>query len=563
MPERAPTTFFQTKSSRAWLATVLVAPLLAVACAGQSTSKPGSDAAGGAGNGTGGAIGTGGASTGAGGSGTGGTTTGTGGSAAGGTSGGSDGGAGRTVDGGADRGAMGGMMRGPVTAATGTTLVKVNTSVKHQHFEGWGTSLCWWANHVGGWAEAKRNALVDNMVDATNGLGYNVFRYNIGGGENPTHTHMGQFKNIPGFEPSSGTWDWTADANQRAILQRIVTSGGTGVVLEAFSNSPPYWMTNSSCASGATSGANNNLRDDSYDAFADYLTEVVKHYRDTWGITFRTLEPLNEPNATWWVANGGQEGCRFDGAHQPTILKAVNASLTTKGLTGTTVAASDENSIDDGYNIMRGYDATTLAGMSQMNVHTYSGSMRANLRTLATTDGKRLWTSESGPLNQTLTDDTDAAVFMAGRIITDLRDMQAEAWVDWQVGDPSTNWASYTLNDGQQSFGFLRRFYMHAAFSRYIRPGSTFVDGNNANMVAAVSPDGSRVAIVVLNSSTTASAGFTFDLTSLPTVGSAAEVHRVSRTENLVSLTPLGIQGFSFVATVAPYSITTFVVPMP
>ncbi len=540
-----------------------LAPLLAAACAGRSPATPERDAAPGAVTGDGGANGTGGSGTG--GSGTGGTATGAGG-AAGGTTGGSDGGAGRVdsgTDRGADRGAVGGMMRGPVTAATGTTLVKVDANVHHQHFEGWGTSLCWWANHVGGWADAKRNALVDNMVDATNGLGYNVFRYNIGGGDDPTHTHMGQFKNIPGFEPKSGTWDWTADANQRAMLQRIVTSAGTGVVLEAFSNSPPYWMTNSGCASGATSGANNNLRDDSYGAFADYLTEVVKHYRDTWGITFRTLEPLNEPNATWWAALGGQEGCRFAAANQQTVLKAVNASLAAKGLTGTTVSASDENSIDDGYNIMRGYDATTLGGMSQMNVHSYSGSMRANLRTLATTDGKRLWVSESGPLNQTLADDTAAAVFMAGRIMTDLRDLQAEAWVDWQAGDPSANWASYTLNDGQQSFGFLRRYYMHAAFSRYIRPGSTFVDVNNANMVAAVSPDGSRVAIVVVNPSTTASAGFTFDLTSLPTVGSAAEVHRVSRTENLVALTPLTIQGWSFVATVAPYSITTFVVPMP
>jgi len=557
MPERAPTAFFRT-------ITFLVAPLLAAACAGRAPSTTGSDAAGGAAgasNSTGGTNGIGGSGTG--GTGAGGTATGTGGSAAGGIGGGSDGGAGRATDGGVDRGAMGGMMRGPVTAATGTTLVKVNTSVPHQHFEGWGTSLCWWANHVGGWAEAKRNALVDNLVDATNGLGYNVFRYNIGGGDNPTHTHMGQWKNIPGFEPSSGTWDWTADANQRAILQRIVTSGGSGVVLEAFSNSPPYWMTSSGCASGATSGANNNLLDGSYNAFADYLTEVVKHYRDTWGITFRTLEPLNEPNATWWAALGGQEGCRFDGAHQPTILKAVAASLTAKGLTGTTVSASDENSIDDGYNIMHGYDATTLAGMSQMNVHTYSGSMRTNLRALATTDGKRLWVSESGPLNQTLADDTAAAVFMAGRIMTDLRDLQAEAWVDWQAGDPSANWASYTLNDTQQSFGFLRRYYMHAAFSRYIRPGATFVDVNNANMVAAVSPDGTRVAIVVVNSSTTATAGFTFDLTSLPTVGTAAEVHRVSRAENLVALTPLAIQNYSFVATVAPYSITTFVVPMP
>ena len=48
-----------------------------------------------------------------------------------------------------------------------------------------------------------------------------------------------------------------------------------------------------------------------HDALIDYLTEVVKHYRDTFAITFRTLEPLNEPNASWWTANGSQEGCHF------------------------------------------------------------------------------------------------------------------------------------------------------------------------------------------------------------------------------------------------------------
>ena len=458
-------------------------------------------------------------------------------------------------------GGAGGMARPKVTAASGTTLVVVNPGVRHQTFEGWGTSLCWWANHVGGWSTANRNALVDKMTDATNGLGYNVFRYNIGGGDDPTHTHMGQYKNMPGFEPSSGTWDWTADANQRAILQRIVADNANAI-LEAFSNSPPYWMTKSGCASGNTDGSN-NLNDSSYNAFADYLTEVVKHYHDTFGITFRTLEPLNEPNATWWTALGGQEGCHFSPANQQTIIKAVAASLTTKGLTGTTVSASDENSIDDGYNNIKAFDATTLADMSQMNVHTYSGSDRTQLRALATSKGKRLWASESGPLNTTLADDTDAAVFMAGRIISDLRDLQPQAWVDWQVGDPSTNWASFTLNDAQQTFGYLKRYYMHAGFSRTIRPGATFVDINDTDMVAAVSADGKTLAIVVRNGSTTASAGFTFDLTALASVGTTAAATRTSRTENLASLAALPIQGWSFVATVAPYSITTFVVPMP
>ena len=163
----------------------------------------------------------------------------------------------------------------------------------------------------------------------------------------------------------------------------------------------------------------------------------MKHFRDSWGITFRTLEPLNEPNANWWTANGNQEGCHFSAANQMTIIKAVSARLATKGLTATTVGASDENSIDDAYNIIRTYDAATLAAMSQINVHSYSGSRRTDVRSLATMRAKRLWQSESGPLNVTLADDSEAALFMAGRIISDLRDMQAEAWLDWQVGDPA------------------------------------------------------------------------------------------------------------------------------
>jgi O-glycosyl hydrolase len=456
--------------------------------------------------------------------------------------------------------------RSSVTPESGTTLVKVNPARHHQTFEGWGTSLCWWAQHVGGWGATGRNAVVEAIVDPVNGLGYNVFRYNIGGGENPAHSHMGTDREMPGFEPKEGTWDWEADASQRAILQRIVERG-TGVVLEAFSNSPPYWMTKSSCASGASDGSN-NLKDDSYDAFADYLTEVVKHYREAFGITFRTLEPLNEPNADWWKANGGQEGCHFSPANQQKIVKAVGAQLASKGLTGTTLSASDENSLDDGYNNLRGFDAASLAAMSQMNVHSYGGSRRAELRTLATSKAKRLWQSESGPLNQKLADDTEAALFMAGRIITDLRELQPEAWVDWQVGDPGKTWASFTLNDTQQSFTYLKRFYMHAGFSRIIRPGATFIDIDNADMVAAVSADGRSLALVVRNGDTKASNGFTFDLSAWPSLSSSgasgvsADVHRTSRTENLAALPAVAVTGGKMVATMPPASITTFVVPL-
>jgi len=371
---------------------------------------------------------------------------------------------------------------------------------------------------------------------------------------------MGENREMPGFQSSNGTWDWNADARQTAVLTELVATAENAII-EAFSNSPPYFMTKSGCASGNTDGSN-NLKDDAYDDFAAYLVAVTKHYRDALGITFRTLEPLNEPNANWWKANGGQEGCHFGASSQQQIIKAVAAELSAQGVTETRVSASDENSMDDAVSIMGAYDAATWNALAQMNVHSYSGSKRAQARALATGKGKRLWQSESGPLSVDLASNTDAALFMAGRIIQDLRELQPEAWIEWQVVDPANSWTSFTVNDARETWTPLKRFYAQAGFSRFIRPGATFVDVNHADMVAALAADGASLTVVARNGDKTASRSFTFDLTSLPSLGASVEIHRTSATEDLVGLAPAATQDWSFTATVPAFSITTFVVPL-
>jgi O-glycosyl hydrolase len=450
--------------------------------------------------------------------------------------------------------------RPKVVAASGATLVKVDVSTKRQTFEGWGTSLAWWAYQIGGWAAAKKNQFADLLIDPENGLGYTIFRFNIGGGDAPSHEHMDANREMPGFQSSTGTWDWNADARQTSVLSRLVSSG-KNVIVEAFSNSPPYWMTKSGCASGSSDGSN-NLKDDSYGAFATYLVTVAKHYKESLGITFRTLEPLNEPNANWWKSSGSQEGCHFSASNQQQIIKAVAAELATQGLTDTKVSASDENSMDDAVSIMGAYDSATMAALAQMNVHSYAGSKRTQLRTLATSKGKRLWQSESGPLSVELASNTDAALFMAGRIIQDLRELQPEAWIEWQVVDPATNWTSFKVNDAQQTWTPLKRFYVQANFSRFIRPGAVFVDINNADMVAALAGDGSSLALVVRNAEASASRTFTFDLTSLPSPATTVEIYRSSASEDLVHLSATAVKDWSFTVTVPASSVSTFVVPL-
>jgi O-glycosyl hydrolase len=152
---------------------------------------------------------------------------------------------------------------------------------------------------------------------------------------------------------------------------------------------------------------------------------------------------------------------------------------------------------------------------------------------------------------------------MAGRIIADLRELQPAAWVDWQVGDPARSWASLVLNDARQTFMPIKRFYMHAGFSRYIRPGDTFVDVNDREMVAAISADAKRLTLVARNGSTSESKAVTFDLTALPSVGPSASVHRTSRAEDLAPLSDVTIEGYRLVATLPAGSVTTFVIGLP
>ena len=211
--------------------------------------------------------------------------------------------------------------------------VTVSPDIQYHTIEGWGTSLCWFGNVLGGWSDPNRNQIADLLFDLDSGLGLNLVRYNIGGGDDPGHDHMKYGSEMQGFKPSAASpYDWSADANQRWFLcaakKRIHPRE---FIAEAFSNSPPYWMTYSGCASGASDGGN-NLDSLYYDDFADYLTEVVRHFRTCWGITFRTLEPMNEPMGSWWSAYGNQEGCHFSRDVQDNIIKIVKAKLKKKKL---------------------------------------------------------------------------------------------------------------------------------------------------------------------------------------------------------------------------------------
>lgn len=377
-----------------------------------------------------------------------------------------------------------------------TVDVTISLNKSQPPFEGWGTSLCWWAHGVGDWPDDKLDELIDWIVNPETGLGYSIFRYNIGGGDDSSHHHMRRHADIPGFRAGADApYDWSADANQRRVLQKLIARVDRPI-LEAFSNSPPYWMTISGCASGNVGGVS-NLRPEMYDAFADYLADVVKHYRNERGITFRTIEPLNEPNAGWWTAGHNQEGCRFTPTEQSRIILALRRALDARGFQQTQISASDANSIDGCLANMEAYDSRTIEALGQINTHSYWGIRRAALGKLAARHGKRLWQSESGPM-QCHGNQMDAALFMAECIVNDLNGMKPAAWIEWQVVSED-NWGCIHIEEKTRELHKSPSFHAFSAFTRAIRPGDQLLEVDPPEVVAAYSSRRSEAVVVAVN----------------------------------------------------------------
>jgi O-glycosyl hydrolase len=442
----------------------------------------------------------------------------------------------------------------PARADT-TASVTVNPDVHGQVLEGWGTSLCWWANIVGGYSPAARRDYLDKIFDVKRGLGLNIVRYNIGGGENPAIPDTLALRaRVRGFEPSPGVWDWSADANQRRIL---LESRRKGVNLEeAFSNSPPYWMTISGSVAGAPDGGS-NLKPEDYDAFADYLTQVVQHYHDVWSVTFRTLEPMNESANYWWKKGGSQEGCHFDarnpaGDDQNALVKKVAADLRKRGLS-TVVSASDDNTIDTTLASLNVYDPQALSDVGQINTHTYGGSKRTELKAFADRLGKRVWVSEHG-------DGDETGVTMAQDIVASFRQMGVTGWVYWQAVDAGgwgllnqdpnkTKALDYTLNE---------KYYVMGQYSRYLRPGDQMIGISDDGSLAAYR---GRTKMLVLVSANFGNLDkpLTYDLSRFAHVGPMVTACQTSSTEHWASLPLLALAQGHLTVTLPPNSVTTYV----
>ena len=423
-----------------------------------------------------------------------------------------------------------------------TQVVKIDPNENLGQWEGWGSSLAWWARAIGGTANADYYAdliYTTKSIDGQPGLGLSIVRYNVGGGginqpqENKGPKLQWQM-DIHGYwtdqrngDPRS--WSWSEDENQRSMMQKAKERGAN--VFEMFSDSPMWWMNSNRSTSGSDTGGD-CLAPENYDRFTFYLASVARYSADQWGIKFDSVEPLNEPSADWWKYPGRQEGCHFNIATQQTILESLRRALDRVHLNNLVIAAADENNVDAGLNTWNNYSTATRSLVGLVNVHGYSngtepyrGPNRAELRRMVGT--KRLWQSEYG-------DEDASGYMMAQAIIRDLKELRPTAWIYWQPVEPDVpeyGWGLINANyvdthDKARSektplVRINRKFYVFGQFTRYIRPGCQLIGIDDPYSSAAYDRSSRRLVVVKVTDDAPEDADL--DLSDVPAIGDNVE----------------------------------------
>lgn len=407
-------------------------------------------------------------------------------------------------------------------AQDNTVSVNIDLSKKYQHVNNFGASDAWSCQFIGNWPDKKKNKIADLLFSADTladgspkGIALSLWRFNIGAGSTQQGQQSGikdEWRRAESFLNTDGTYNWQKQAGQVWFLKAAKMRGVNRFL--GFVNSPPIQFTINGKA--FANAGNTNIAPDHYNAFAEYLSRVVKGVEQASGVKLNYVSPVNEPQWDW--SDGGQEGSPYNNTEIAGVVKAVNGTfiknkigaklmVSEAGSINYLLAANDkpdkDNQLNDFFNpVSTNYIgdlpgvSKTIAGHSYFTTSPKALAIKTRVILADSVAARNIdfWQSEycilgdnAGEIDGKERDlGIDAALYLASVIHTDLTVANASAWQWW------TAISAYNYKDGliyvdknktDGNYYDSKMLWALGNYSRFIRPGAVRVDvkvGENA-----------------------------------------------------------------------------------
>ena len=358
---------------------------------------------------------------------------------------------------------------------------------------GWGTSACWWSQNID---DSETRTDIAKLLYSKDGLGLNIYRYNIGAGFDEKERTANPWRRAESFyylNPETNNWeyDFSRDKNAYSFLKESISYGCIDTVV-LFANSPHYSFTESGMASGSLKDNTCNLRKEYYKDYVDYLLTIAEHFLSD-GIPVKYISPINEPQWSWggeWV---GQEGCHYEIDEAINLLRELAKGIKERNLDIKIMApeSGELAGVTKEYFDKIKNDEIIYPYLGSLAYHSYWTDNYVKLKE----DFAETVDNEYSDIRVDMTEwcelpcwhdvsDVNSAVVMARVIANDMQLSHSSSWTSWvavnQNGINEEDHKNYsdgliTANDDISSYEIAARYYALAHFSKYIPTESQLI----------------------------------------------------------------------------------------
>ncbi len=423
------------------------------------------------------------------------------------------------------------------TPTAATITVNVDGSQRFQTIDGFGVNAL-----PKSWEGGALRPAIDMLVSA----GATVWRVDVGNGHStweatnddgdPFNFNWAAYNAIYSAPAFEDLWSELAYLNTKGVTIELSMSGLV-----------PAWMGDYSVAAGME------------DEFVEEVVSLAYYARNTRGIAFQLLSPMNETDL------GPPEGISLsDTARFVDLLHRIAVRLDALGMGDVELVGPETSNFNADFTSGLMSDPVVMAHVRRFSYHNYSGCCAAVVSGLIAGSAypdRHIWLGEwsqsrtDGWLDngQQVADEWAFARTMTADLLTHLQNgvsaaLAWDAWDNWhehQACCPVSHWGQ-VYRDGNGIYQPKKRFFSNEQVFRFIKPGMMRIGTSPAdpNLRVLAFSDGTNVTLVGQNLSA-ASLTLSGTLSGTPAVASFAQF-RTSASEDFVRGADVAVVGGSF-----------------